>query len=56
MTYEDVEKKLFDVDTITTFDYDTYEEKVQVVKTPKTGEISTVSVLRKSGSSTKRHQ
>lgn len=35
LTFEDVEKKLFDVDTITTFDYDTYEEKVQVVKNTK---------------------
>ncbi|HMS99232.1 MAG TPA: gliding motility protein GldN [Saprospiraceae bacterium] len=35
LTFEDVEKKLFDVDTITTFDYDTDEEKVQVVKNTK---------------------
>ncbi|MBK8698906.1 MAG: gliding motility protein GldN [Saprospiraceae bacterium] len=35
LTYTDVEKKLYDVDTITTFDYDTYEEKVQVVKNTK---------------------
>ena len=32
MTAEDVEKQLNRIDTTTVFDYDTYEEKVQVVK------------------------
>lgn len=35
LTYEQVEDKLFKVDTITTFDYDTYEEKIQIVKNTK---------------------
>ena len=32
LTYEEVEDKLFSIDTISIFDYETYEEKIKVVK------------------------
>ena len=35
MTYSEVEDQLFKIDTVSTFDYDTYEEKIQVVKNTK---------------------
>ena len=35
LTYTEVEEKLFKVDTVSTFDYDTYEEKIEVVKNTK---------------------
>ncbi len=35
MTFQDVEDQLYSVDTIAVFDYDTYEEKIQVVKDEK---------------------
>jgi gliding motility associated protien GldN len=35
MTFQEVEEQLFKVDTIATFDYDTYEEKIEVVKNVK---------------------
>lgn len=35
LTFEQVEGKLFKIDTITTFDFDTYDEKLEIVKNTK---------------------
>ena len=35
LTYDQVEGKLFKIDTITTFDFDTYDEKLEIVKNTK---------------------
>jgi gliding motility associated protien GldN len=35
LSYAEVEKSLYKTDTVTTFDYDTYNEKIQVVKNTK---------------------